>query len=132
MTLEERVAALESELARLRAMVESFSIAQVEGDVQIHLSDTGPVAFNVDVVEGDYSVVLSGKGDTAIQMFSDSVEGEMLCTVTAECQNVMVTQNADSVGGDASILINAPIANFTANTNQDSMIKKAGGEESEE
>ncbi len=122
MTLEERIIALEAEVQQLRQLVEAISISQVEGDIQITVNSNGPVTVNSDVVEGDYGVVLNSQGSSAVQMFLDSVEGDMSCMVASQCENVIVTMNADNVEGDSYTKITAPVTNLTTNTNLDSQM----------
>ncbi len=119
MTLEERIIALEAEVQQLRQLVEAISISQVEGDIQITVNSNGPVTVNSDVVEGDYGVAINSQGASAVQMFSDSVEGDMSCKILAPCEQVIVNMNADSVEGDAYTKINAPVTDLVTNTNLD-------------
>ncbi len=98
--LETRIAALEAEVKRLKEMVETITIDEVDGDVSIAFG--GP-ADSVSVffgdVEGDVSVGLAA-GANGLQMHSGDVDGDIGVGITGAANGIEITTG--NVEGDVS------------------------------
>jgi len=96
--LESRIEALEAEVKRLRELVESIKIEDVEGDLSIAFSASADnVSIFVGDVEGDVSTGISA-GANGLSVNAGDIGGDLCFAVTGPVNGVGV--NAGDVGGD--------------------------------
>ena len=98
--LESRIEALEAEVKRLRDLVESIKIEDVEGDLSIAFS--GPadgVSVFVGDVEGDVSTGISA-GANGLKVNAGDIEGDIAIGITGPVNGAVI--NTGDVNGGIS------------------------------
>ena len=98
--LGSRIEALEAEVKRLRELVESIKIEDVEGDVSIHFGASADgVSIFVGDVEGDVSTGVSA-GANGLKLNAGDIEGDLAIGITGPVNGAVI--NTGDVNGDIS------------------------------
>ncbi len=98
--LQTRMAALEAEVKRLRDLVESIKIEDVQGDISITFSrEANGMSVSVGDIEGDFAMGFAA-GSSGLALKAGDVSGDFAIGVTGPVDGADI--RIGDVGGDVS------------------------------